>query len=367
MLSRGGFGILTGWATDKYGSRIVVTLGGLCITLGLLLTSQTSAHWQLYIYYSVLLGLGVSVAFSPLVATTARWFVNKRGLAVGIVLAGIGLGTAIMPQPAIYLIDVYGWSMAYIIMGVIAFIAIVPAGQLLIREPRETEILPYGETETTTQNTDALMNKNDLYYKGRGILLREAIRKHSFWILFVVTILFAICLYMVMIHIVPHVTDLRIPVPVAGGLLTAIGISTILGRFAAGWVSDRIGRKITLLVCLSCQAAAVFSLMGIRDVSAFYVVAVVFGVAYGGVVTQLPLLAVELFGLRSSGSIIGLEMLGTSIGGAIGPVLGGYFFDVTSSYNLAFLISAICVIVAMLLILLLRLPRKERRQTPFVT
>jgi len=349
MLSRGGFGILTGWATDKYGPRITVAAGGFFIGLGLLLTSQISALWQLYIFYSLLVGLGVSVAFAPLVATVARWFVKKRGLAMGIVLAGIGLGTAIMPRPASYFIETYGWSMSYIIMGAIALIIIVLAALPMRRTPGEMGLLPYG-------GTGAAKSSNSAADKG-DVSLREATRTRPFWVLFIITILFATCLYMVMIHIVPHATDLEISGSVAASFLAVIGISTIFGRLAVGWLSDTIGRKPALAICLFFQAAAVFLLMGIGSVGTFYVFAVIFGLAYGGVVTQLPLIAGELFGLHSIGAIVGLEMLGTSLGGAIGPLLGGYIFDVTQSYSVAFLIGAIGPLIAIALILFLKASR----------
>jgi OFA family oxalate/formate antiporter-like MFS transporter len=349
MLSRGGFGILTGWSTDKYGPRVTVAAGGFFIGLGLLLTSQISALWQLYIFYSLLVGLGVSVAFAPLVATVSRWFVSRRGLAMGIVLAGVGLGTAVMPRPASYLINAYGWSMSYIIIGAAALVIIVLAALLLRRSPEEKGLLPYGGTAKT----------GGLSGVKEGISLREATRTRPFWVLFVITILFATCLYMVMIHIVPHATDLAISEAVAANFLVVIGIATILGRFVVGWLSDTIGRKPALAICLFFQAAAVFSLMGIGGVGAFYAFAAVFGLAYGGVVTQLPLIAGELFGLHSIGAIVGLEMLGTSLGGAIGPILGGFVFDVTQSYYIAFLAGAIGLLIAMALILPLKAPVKK--------
>ncbi len=274
MLSRGGFGILTGWATDKYGPRITVIVGGCFIGLGLLLTSQISSLWQLYICYSLLVGLGVSVAFAPLVATVARWFIKKRGLATGIVLAGIGVGTAIMPGPANYFITTYGWSMSYIIIGAAALVFIVLAALLLRRRPAEMGLAPYGGEEAAKAPKPGTE-------KG-GISLREATRTRPFWVLFVITILFATCLYMVMIHIVPNATDLEISPAVAAKFLAVIGVSTIVGRLGMGWLSDAIGRKLSLAICLFGQAAAVFALMGISGVAAFYVFAVVFGLAYGG-------------------------------------------------------------------------------------
>jgi len=352
MLSRGAFGILTGWATDRYGPRVTVAAGGVFIGLGLLLTSRISAPWQLYIFYSLLVGLGVSVAFAPLVATVARWFVKKRGLATGIILAGIGLGTAIMPGPAGYLIQSYGWSTSYIIMGVIALVVIVLPALLLRRSPEEIGLLPYGKTE-------AIVNTSAPSPRG-GLSLREAIRTLPFWVLFLIAMLFATCLNLVMVHIIPHATDLEVPEATAGSILALIGISTIFGRLGTGWLSDAVGRKPALALCLVVQAAVVFSLLGIRSSGMFFVFGVIFGLAYGGVVTQLPLIAGELFGLHSVGAIVGLEMVGNALGGALGPILGGYVFDITGSYYFAFLSGALSLLVAMALVLFLKAPDLTR-------
>ncbi|MBA7694039.1 L-lactate transporter [subsurface metagenome] len=268
---------------------------------------------------------------------------------MGIVLAGIGVGTAIMPRPASYFIETYGWSMSYIILGAVALIIIVLAALPLRRTPGEMGLLPYGGTRVA--------KSSNLNSEKEGISLREATRTQPFWVLFIITILFATCLYMVMIHIVPHATDLEISRSVAASFLAVIGISSIVGRLGVGWLSDAIRRKPALAICLFFQAAAVFLLMGTGSVEALYVFAVIFGLAYGGVVTQLPLIAGELFGLHSIGAIVGLEMLGTSLGGAIGPVLGGYVFDVTQSYSVAFLVGAIGLLIAMALILFLKASR----------
>src|SRR3972149_2957527 len=150
MFSRGALAILTGWATDRYGPRIIVAIGGFFLGLGLILTSQISAAWQLYIFYGLMAGFGLSVAFAPLVATTSRWFVSKRGLEIGLVLAGIGMGTAVMSPLARYLVATYGWNWSYIIIGLLAWVIIIPGALLLRRSPEEKGLLPLGKTESIT-------------------------------------------------------------------------------------------------------------------------------------------------------------------------------------------------------------------------
>jgi len=125
-------------------------------------------------------------------------------------------------------------------------------------------------------------------------------------------------------------------------------------------VSDRLGGKRTLVICLVLQVLAMFWLLRATDIWMLYLFAAVFGFAYGGCVPQLPVIAGELFELKSIGEIVGVQMLGVAIGGAIGPVLGGYVFDVTASYYFAFTVSGMCTIIALILLAFIRAPGKVR-------
>ena len=144
MFSRGALAILTGWATDKYGPTKTVAVGGFFLGLGLILTSQINSAWQLYLFYGLMVGFGLSIAFAPLVATASRWFVSKRGLAIGVVTAGIGMGTVVMSPLARYLISVYEWQLSYVIIGLMAWVIVIPAALFLRRSPEEKGLLPQG-------------------------------------------------------------------------------------------------------------------------------------------------------------------------------------------------------------------------------
>jgi len=126
MLLYSVFGILGGWALDRYGPRIIVLFTGLFTGLSLLLTSQASFPWQLFISYGLVLAIGVGPAYIVIMSTISRWFDKKRGLALGIVGSGTGLGTLLVAPFATYLISSLGWRMAYIIMGSIAWVVVIP-------------------------------------------------------------------------------------------------------------------------------------------------------------------------------------------------------------------------------------------------
>jgi MFS family permease len=362
MFSRGALAILTGRVTDRYGPRIIVAIGGFFLGLGLILTSQISAAWQLYLFYGLMAGFGLSVAFAPLVATASRWFVSKRGLAIGIVVAGIGMGTVVMSPLAEYLIATYeGWSQPYIILGLLAWIIIIPGALLLRRSPEEKGLLPLGKAEAIAsdeKNLNTAKKETSLASERAEFSLKDAAHTRAFWLLLAIIIFWSICVQMTMIHIYPHATDLGITREVAVNFLVVIGISSIIGRLAMGAVSDRLGGKRTLVICLVLQALAMFWLLRATDIWMIYLFAAVFGFAYGGCVPQLPVIAGEIFELKSIGAIVGVQMLGVAIGGAIGPVLGGYVFDVTQSYYFAFTVGSICTIIALILLAFIRAPRK---------
>jgi OFA family oxalate/formate antiporter-like MFS transporter len=362
MFSRGALAILTGWATDRHGPRIIVAIGGFFLGLGLILTSQSSAAWQLYLFYGLMGGFGLSVAFAPLMATVSRWFVSKRGLAIGIVAAGIGAGTAVIPPLANYLIATFeGWSQPYIILGFLTWIILIPGALLLRRSPEEKGLLPLGKAEAIAgdEENSNIAKKEDSLTSGRGgFSLKDAARTRAFWLLLAMIVFWSICVQMTMIHIFPHATNLGITREVAANFMIVIGIFSIIGRPVMGAVSDRLGGKLTLAICLVLQALAMFWLLRATDIWMLYLFAAVFGFAYGGCVPQLPVIAGEIFELKSIGAIVGVQMLGVAIGGAIGPLLGGYVFDVTGSYYFAFTVSGVCTIITLILLAFIRVPRK---------
>jgi len=362
MFSRGALAILTGRFTDRYGPRIIVAIGGFFLGLSLILTSQSSAAWQLYLFYGLMGGFGLSVAFAPLVATVSRWFVSKRGLAIGIVVAGIGAGTAVMSPLASYLITTYGWRLSYIIIGLLAFIIIIPGAFLLRRSPEEKGLLPLGKAEAIAgdeENSNIAKKEDSLTSKSAGFSLKDAARTRAFWLLLTMIIFWSTCIQMTMIYIYDHAnTGLGIPKEVAASFMIVIGISSIIGRPLMGAVSDRLGGKRTLIICLVLQALAMFWLLRATDIWMIYLFAAVFGFAYGGCVPLLPVIAGEIFELKSIGEIVGVQMLGVAIGGAIGPLLGGKVWDVTGNYFLAFIIGGICTIITLILLAFIRAPRK---------
>ena len=339
MFLSGLLAIVMGRLTDRFGPRIVMTICGFLLGLGFLLMSQVSTVWQLYLFYGVVVGVGLSGAFVPPLSMVARWFVKRRGIMTGFVVAGIGVGTMIIPPAATWLIESWDWSTAYIIIGSVALVFIILAAQFLRLEPRQMGLLPDGENKEAA----------GLNLHARGFTFREAMGSWQLWVLFAILFCFGYCLHTILAHVANYATDLRISATVAAGILAVIGGLSIVGRIATGSITDRVGSKSPLIINLILMSGALFWLLAAGELWAFYLFAAIFGFAYGGLAAMESPIVAELFGLSSHGVIMGVASFGYTAGGAVGPVVAGLIFDIFSSYQIAFLV---CTVVGVLGIIL---------------
>jgi len=341
MITSGIFAILVGWLADRFGPTKILALCGFMMGLGLVLASQVNALWQLYITYGLIVGIGMSAAFPISTGTTARWFLKRRGLALGIVSAGVGLGTLTMLPVAERLITAFGWSGAYFVFGLAAGILIIACALFLRRDPEEMGCRPYGmETQPSESNTDHEEGTRHIAPE-TGVTLWTAVRTRPLWMLMFIYFLFNFSLQMVMVHLVNYATDLGITPLVAATLVSVIGIGSIAGRLIMGTVSDKIGSNNALLICCIVLATSLLGLIFARELWMFYLFAIVFGFAYGGEVPQIPALIGQFFGLRAVTALVGTILAGIALGGALGSWTGGQIFDVTHSYQIAFAIAVI--------------------------
>jgi len=345
------FAVLGGWAVDRYGPRIIVLLLGLFTGFSLLLASQTNSLWQLFLSYSLLLGIGTGPSYTALLSTVSRWFEKKRGFALGIVFSGVALGTIVVSPFAAYLISNLGWRMSYIVLGLAAWFVVISLSRLLRRDPSEVGALPDG-AKLETSGTGAEGKEENP--KSTGFSLLQAFRTRSFWLLFVVWVFLAFCQTLMLTHIVPHATDMGIATMKAATVLSITGGFNILSSLLTGRVSDIVGRKIPGIVCSLLLAVALVGLIWAGELWMLYLVAVVFGLAWGGLGVIATALSADIFGGRNLGVIMGTLNMAWCIGAAIGPFVGGLVFDVSSSYSMAFAIGAAIMLVTALLVTLTR-------------
>jgi len=348
------FGIVAGKLTDRFGPKIVVTGCGFFLGLGYLLMSQVSSIWQLYLFYGVIIGIGMSTAFVPLVSTVARWFVKRRGLMTGIASSGLSIGTLIIPPVANWLISVYGWRTSYMIVGSVALVLIILAAQFLRRDPGQIGQSAYGEDEWP-ETGDA---------KVLGLSLQEAIQTQQFWMLCVAMLCFTLGLGAILVHIVPHAVGLGVSSASAAIILAVIGGAGTVGRVIMGSACDRIGNKLSLGICFALLSVSLFWLLPAKELWLLYLCTAIFGFGYGGISAVISPTVAELFKLSSHGAILGVINIFSEGGSAIGSVLAGYIFDATGRYQVAFLVCGTMSTIGIILISLLRPIRKWAGTNP---
>lgn len=343
------FAVLGGRALDRYGPKIVVFLMGSFTGLSLLLTSQINSSWQLFISYGLLLSLGTGAIFTVVNSTTSRWFEKKRGFVLGITTSGGGLGAIVMAPFATYLISNFGWRTAFVVMGLIAWVVIGFMSLILKKDPSDMGLLPDGERSEADQ--PGAQNKERKAQLTDPSLL-EASRTGSFWFLGLVRLFLSLDVHLVFVHVVPYAVDMGNSLMEAAIILTLIGGTTIPGRLLVGRVSDTVGRKAPAIACALLQVGALLWLMWARELWMLYVFAIAFGFLWGGLGVLTIALIGDVFGMRSIGAIMGMMSAGWALGAASGPAIGGYIFDISGTYFMAFATGALAILIAALLVAL---------------
>ena len=331
--------ILGGWALDRFGPRIVLSLMGLFAGLGLLLASQAGTVWQLFAAYS-LLAIGTGAIFVVTMSTVSRWFDKNRGLAVGIAGAGGGLGLLAMAPFATFLVSEFDWRMAYLILGLVVWLIVVPLSRLPRRDPHEMAALPDSAAPESMDRQPPALDTRGENLEPSGLSVRGAFKTRGFWLVMFIWLLIAFCMMLVSTHIVPHATDLGSSALEAATILGLMSGATAAGMVLLGIVADRLGRKKVAVICALLGSVAMLWLAWAQDLSMLYVFAIVQGLALGGFVSSFTPLLGDTFGLRRIGSILGVLDVGWAVGAVTGPIVGGIVFDVSNSYSLAFLIGA---------------------------
>jgi len=354
MLLAGLWSFFAGWALDKYGPRLVVMFMGLFTGLSLVLTSQTTAMWQLFFTYSLLLAMGTGALYVVPMSAVSRWFEKRRGLALGLASLGIGLGTMVMAPFATYLITNFTWQRAYLIIGLIAWVVVVPLALFLKRDPKEVGSLPDGKPAAGPGATGGTTITPPL----KQLSFASILRTRSFLLLVALFFLFAFNLFLVFTHLVPHITDMGFSAGEAAAVLSLMGAACIPGRLVMGVVSDRLGRKLALIICVLALAGAMIWLIWARSLWSLYAYAVVFGFFHSGQGPSAAALISDTFGTISLGKVFGLLEMGFGIGAALGPAVGGLIYDATGYYTVAFLLGAAAMIVATMCVLMVKRERK---------
>jgi MFS family permease len=314
-----------GWGTlsDRIGPRAVVLTGSLLLPIGLALASLATSLAAFQLWFGVIVGWSAAAIFAPLMACVTGWFDTRRALAVSLVSAGMGMAPMTMSPLATWLVQMHDWRTSMQIIAAIVACLMLPAA-LLIRRPPAMAQAPNGAAAPGVAQEPAMT-------------LGQAVRSAPFLILVVTSFLSCATHSGPIFHTVNYAVSCGIPLMAAVSIYSLEGLAGLGGRLVFGLLGDRFGAARVLVLALLAQALVVLGYVVARELGSFYAVAALFGFTYAGVMPLFAVIARENFPLRMMGTVIGATTMASSLGMALGPVVGGMIYDTLSSYAWLFI------------------------------
>lgn len=315
FLSMGVAGFGWGALSDRYGPRVVVLAGTVLLGLATVLASRAGSLGEFQLMFGVLMGVAAGSFFAPVISTTASWFERHRSLAVSLVSAGMGVAPMTIAPFAAWLVTHHDWRTAQLIIGIGAWVLLLPAVWFIRAAP--------GTGAAAGPGAGA---------QAAAMPVGQALRSRAFLVLGAT--FFACCAAHSgpIFHTVSYAIGCGLPTFAAVTIYSMEGAAGLGGRLLFGVLADRLGAKRVLIAGLLIQAFAAASYLLAGGLGGFYAVAIVFGLAYGGVMPLYAVLARDHFGPRILGTVLGAATMLSSLGMALGPVLGGWLFDRYGSY-----------------------------------
>jgi MFS family permease len=322
------FAPAAGWLSDRWGTRTVVTCGGVILGVAVALTGQTTSLGQYYVCFGILGAAGIAAMLIPSTTIVTRWFVRSRGTAMGMLSIGSSSAVVFYPLNA-WLITTLGWRTALVIFGGLITAATV-ALAVLYREP------PARAERATSADVRAV---------GEAWTLRRALGSARLWAAFAMTLFGVIGFQIMFTHQVAHAVDRGFPRPTVVWLFAAGAGWMMAGNLLGGWLSDRLGRGPVFVLGSALAILGIGCLASIRGPHdlALLVVYTASAFGFGMRIAQLSAIPADVFAGPNLGAILGVVQAGGGLGGAIGPFLAGWLFDITGSYRLAFLTAALAL------------------------
>ena len=302
-------------------------IGAFFIGLGISLLSQVQNITQFYIFYSIA-SLGSGIIWSLPTAIVQRWFVKLRGLSLGIVASGVGMGYALSPLSSILISD-WGWRTSYIILGIGVCLILLIAYFLIESSPQQKGLTPYGNSEADEDLK--IDNPNDIGWRTKAVL-----KNKHFWQICGIHITHLFAVMTVAVHFIMFATDKGISEVNAATAWFIVGLSSIPGRIAGGFIGEKIGYKNGFIICGLMNTMMLIWFLNVENLWMLYLFAPIYGFFYGAQTPMLPAILGQYYGLKPLGTLIGTMMLTGIIGGTMGPYFSGLIYDKLGSYIIAF-------------------------------
>ena len=319
FLCMGAAAFLWGILSDRFGTRIVVLLGSVLLGIGLVTASRATTLIEFQLLFGILIGVAAGSFYAPMMAAASEWLAHRRNLAVALVSAGMGIGTMTVSPIAGLLLGAVDWRTAMLIIGVLAWVLLIPAALLVRRAPRSVLASDASLASSSAAPEYPLTAAQALctpQFAAIALTHFACCAAHSGPIF----------------HMVTYATICGLAPMLAVSVFGVAGLAGLGGRIGLGMIADRIGAKPVLVAGLFVQALAVGAYLFVGALGEFYALSVIFGLAYGGVMPLYAVLVRDYFGQRIMGTMFGAVSMLASLGMALGPWAGGFVFDTYGSY-----------------------------------
>ncbi|MBN2079649.1 MAG: OFA family MFS transporter [Spirochaetes bacterium] len=350
------FGLMTfpaGKLSDRFGPRIVVLTGAIILGIGFISSGYIHFKWQLYLTYGVIAGFGGGLIYLPPIATAPKWWPDRRALATGFSVVGLGLGSFIMAPLATYIIDHHGWRNVFIYVGA-AMAAMAFIAALCLQNPPEGW-KPAGWKPGEKSGANPTGPYRDYTHE-------ETYRMPQFWMLYVAYFCGSFAGLMVIGHIAGHGIDSGLAPMTAAGAASWLAVMNAASRVLIGQFADKVGTRISFLAVFGLQVLAMVLLFPSGSTTwALWMVSALIGWNYGSMFTLFPATCLHYFGSTSQGSNYGLLFTAWGFAGFAGPYVGGWLKDSTGTYSAPFIVAAVMVAIAVVVLAVVKPSARKMR------
>jgi len=354
-------GPLEGYLIDRFGPRGIMYVGFAILGLGFILFSGVNSLMGFYLVFP-LIALGASMSgFLPVITAVNNWFSRRRGLATGISSAGVNVGGVLVAVVAMS-ISFYGWRTTAVIIGLCIWVLGFPLAAMMRHKPQQYGYLPDGDEPAEKTALSEEEGPSQSADETPDFTPMQALKTPAFWFIASAHGFSLFIVGSVSIHQIPLLVDAGISFETSASILAFMTLVAMVGRIAGGYLADRVGRKLILVVCFVLMSIGVVVLATAQTVPQALIYAVLYGLGYGARAPILIALRGEFFGPRNFATIMGLSQPVMVIGSFFGPIAAGFAYDVQGSYRMVFSIIAVINLIGAVLVFFIKKPDIPQRK-----
>jgi len=344
-------GPFVGDIVDKHGSARIMAAGALASGICLMLLGSVHELWQAFVVFSLLSLFRVGFVTIPGMTMVSNWFVKKRGLALGIMTAGQGMGGLILSPLTTYLISSLGWRIAWVGIGILTCAIMIPAALLLAKQRPETVgLLADGVSSENPGLSSPADHTTKVLPARNENTLKVIFKMPAFWLIALLYPLYLFGHASIFQHGYSLFIDRGIPVAVAGTLWSMLGLFSLSGKIVLGYLSDRLNVKYVMILALFLAAVAILLLILLEPTLGAWMFIIIWGFWECGIMALQPVLVANTFDKKIIGKMLGIFAIFTVFPQILGPSFMGYVFDFTGSYNLALFVLIVFYLASLVMV-----------------